>query len=131
MKRLLVTLSHPDHAGMLRAIRVLLEAGPRHGWELRLVVPEADPLLAAVGLPAAAVTVLPGLRGWRRWSGRLHLPATILRLARMARDADVLYSCTLSTLPHCLLAGRLAGRPQVVHVYSSYDDPSAYRKHLL
>src|SRR5262249_12288109 len=85
----------------------------------------------AVGLPADAVTVLPGLRGWRRWSARLQLPGTVIRLARLARDADVLYSCTLSSLPHCLFAGRLAGRPHVVHVYSSYDDPAAYRQPLL
>jgi glycosyltransferase involved in cell wall biosynthesis len=55
----------------------------------------------------------------------------VLRLARLARGADVLYACTLSSFPYCLLAGRLARVPQVVHVYSSYGDGAAYRKHLL
>src|SRR5207249_1820262 len=50
---------------------------------------------------------------------------------RLARGADVLYASTLSSFPYCLLAGRLARVPQVVHVYSSYGDGAAYRKHLL
>src|SRR5207249_3118585 len=44
---------------------------------------------------------------------------------------DLLYACTLSSFPYCLLAGRLARVPQVVHVYSSYDGARPYRKHLL
>ena len=131
MRRALVTLSHPDHAGMLRALKILVEAAPRNGWEMRIVVAAPDPLVAAVGLPPEIVSYLPGLRGWRRLANRLTLPATILRLARMARDADVLYACTLSTFPHSLFAGRVARRPPVTHVYSSYVEPGPYRKHLL
>src|SRR5206468_2668804 len=82
-------------------------------------------------IPEARVTYLPALRRWRAWPARLALPATVLRLARLARGADVLYACTLSSFPYCLFAGRLARVPQVVHVYSSYGDGAAYRKHLL
>jgi len=131
VRRALVTLSHPDHAGMLRALRVLVDAAPAHGWEMRIVLAAPHPNVAAAGLPPAIVSYLAGLRGWRRLANRLTLPATILRLARMARDADVLYACTLSTFPHSLFAGRLARRPQVTHVYSSYEEPGPYRKHLL
>jgi len=131
MKRALVTLGHPDHAGMLRALRVLDAAAPRYGWELRFVLAGPHPQVAAEGLPVARVTYLPALRRWRAWPARLALPATVLRLARLARGADVLYACTLSSFPYCLFAGRLARVPQVVHVYSSYGDGAAYRKHLL
>jgi glycosyltransferase involved in cell wall biosynthesis len=37
----------------------------------------------------------------------------------------------LSSFPYCRLAGRLARRPQVVHVYSSYGEARPYRKHRL
>jgi glycosyltransferase involved in cell wall biosynthesis len=87
--------------------------------------------VAAEGLPADRVAYLPALRRWRSAAARLALPAAVLRLARLARGADVLYACTLSSFPYCLLAGRLAGVPHVVHVYSSYPDPRPYRKHLL
>ena len=50
MRRALVTLSHPDHAGMLRALKILVEAAPRNGWEMRIVLAAPDPLVAAVGL---------------------------------------------------------------------------------
>src|SRR5207249_4526387 len=78
---------------------------------------------------AAPSTASP--RRPRAWPARLALPAAVLRLARLARGADILYACTLSSFPYCLLAGRLARVPQVVHVYSSYGDGAAYRKHLL
>lgn len=131
MKRALVTLGHPDHAGMVRALEILDAAASRHGWELRFVVAARDPLIAASTLPADRITVLPALRRWRRVTSRLTLPRDVLRLARLARDTDVLYACTLSSFPYCLLAGRLARRPQVAHVYSSYGDARPYRKHLL
>jgi glycosyltransferase involved in cell wall biosynthesis len=131
MKRALVTLGHPDHAGMLRALKVLDDAAPRHGWELRFVLAAPDPLVAATGLAGARIRYLPALRRWRRWTARLALPLSVLRLAYLARDADLLYACTLSSFPYCLLAGRLLGRPQVAHVYSSYGDAAPYRKHLL
>jgi glycosyltransferase involved in cell wall biosynthesis len=131
MKRAVVTLGHPDHAGMLRALATLDRAAPGHGWELRFVLSGPSPLVATEGLPADRVAYLPALRRWRSAAARLALPAAVLRLARLARGADVLYACTLSSFPYCLLAGRLAGVPHVVHVYSSYSDPRPYRKHLL
>src|SRR5207247_528807 len=131
MKRALVTLGHPDHAGMLRALRILDDAAPRHGWELRFVLAGPHAQVAKEGLAAERVTYLPALRRWRAWPARLALPGAVLRLARLARGADVLYACTLSSFPYCLLAGWLARVPRVVHVYSSYGDGAAYRKHLL
>jgi glycosyltransferase involved in cell wall biosynthesis len=131
VKHAVVTLAHPDHAGMLRALKVLLEAGPRHGWELTLVFPEFTPVASAVGLPPDRILYLPGLRGWRRWGALALLPRTVASLVRLARDADLLYACTLSSFPPTYLAGRVARRPQVVHVYSSYEDGAAYRKHWL
>ena len=85
MKRAVVTLAHPDHAGMLRALKVLLEAAPRHGWELRFVFPEPSPVAGAIGLPAERITYLPGIRGWRRVGTRLALPRTVAAPARLAR----------------------------------------------
>ncbi len=131
MKRALVTLGHPGHAGMLRALKVLDDAAATHGWSLHFVLSDPHPLVAGSGLPAARITYLPAVRRWRRWSSRLTLPRDVLRLARQARGMDVLYACTLSSFPYCLLAGRLVRVPQVVHVYSSYGDGAPYRKHLL
>lgn len=131
MRRVLVTLAHPQHAGMLRALRVLEDAAPHHGWELSYAFPSSDPLLASVGIPAERTAIIPGLGGWRRWQTRLTLPAAVLRLASLARAADVMYSTTLSTFPHCWLAGRMTGVQTVVHVYSSYGTARPYRKHWL
>jgi glycosyltransferase involved in cell wall biosynthesis len=131
MKRAIVTLGHPDHAGMLRALRVLDDAAARHGWELRFVLSGRHPLVEAVGLPRERTSYLPALRRWRSVAARLTLPVTVARLARLARGADLFYACTLSSFPYCLLAGRRARIPQVVHVYSSYGDGGPYRKHLL
>jgi len=131
MRRALVTLGHPQHAGMLRALSVLEGAAPRHGWELRYALSAAPQTMAAATLPPERMAVLPGLEGWRRPRSRLALPATCLGLARLARGADLLYACTLSTFPQCWLTGSLLRRPQVVHVYSSYANPRPYRKHLL
>jgi glycosyltransferase involved in cell wall biosynthesis len=131
VKKAVVTLAHPQHAGMLRALRILDDAAAAHGWTLHFAVPEPHPLLAATGLDPARTTVVPGLGRWRRWRGRLAAPFVVRRLAGLARDASVFYSETLSTFPYCWLAGRLTGVPTVVHVYSSYPKPRPYRKHWL
>jgi len=131
MKRALVTLGHPGHAGMLRALKVLDDAATRHGWSLCFALAGPHPLVAACELPPERITYLPALRRWRHWSTRVTLPVDARRLARLARDADLLYACTLSSFPYCFHAGRLARVPQVVHVYSSYADAAPYRKHLL
>jgi glycosyltransferase involved in cell wall biosynthesis len=131
MKRLLVTLAHPQHAGMLRALRVLDDAAASHGWTMRYAFPEDHALLDVTGIPRTRTSFLAGLGRWRGLRGRLSLPRAVAGLTRLAREADVVYSETLSSFPHCFLAGRLAGRPQVVHVYSSYGDPRPYRKHWL
>ena len=131
MKRLAVTLAHPQHAGMLRALRVIADAAPEHGWELRYVVPAWNDLITSSGIPREHVAVVPGLGRWRRSVERLKLPLTLARLGRAVRGADALYSTTLSTFPHCWYAGRMLGVPQVVHVYSSYGEARPYRKHLL
>ena len=130
MKRLIATLAHPGHAGMLRALAVLEGASARYGWQMRYVVPAMHPLVPQ-HLPAARTHVVRGLGGWRRWYTRLAQGLVVHQLARLAAEADLLYSVTLSTFPFCALAGRRTDRPQVVHVYSSYGAPEPYRKHLL
>ena len=94
-------------------------------------MPALPPTLAGSSLPRERITVIPGLAHWRELGGTLALPGTVLRLRRLARDAHVFYSETLSTLPFCLLAGGLLGIRSVVHVYSSYGSPRPYRKHWL
>jgi glycosyltransferase involved in cell wall biosynthesis len=131
MRRLAVTLAHPQHAGMLRALRVIADAAPDHGWELRYVLPAWHELVAQSGIPREHVAIVPGLGRWRRLGERLRAPLTAARLAAVARGASAFYSTTLSTFPHCWLAGRRLGIPTVVHVYSSYGEPRPYRKHLL
>jgi glycosyltransferase involved in cell wall biosynthesis len=131
MRRALVTLGHPQHAGMVRALAVLDGAAAEHGWRLDYVMPSPPPPVAGVALPSDRITTLPGLRHWREVAGLVTLPATVLRLCRLARGADLLYSETLSTFPFCVLAGRLLGVPQIVHVYSSYGSARPYRKHWL
>jgi glycosyltransferase involved in cell wall biosynthesis len=131
MKRAVVALGHPQHAGMVRALAVLEQAAPAHGWTLEYVMPSRPAALAGASLPAERITVLPGLAHWREPSGALALPATVARLARAARGASVFYSETLSTFPFCVMAGWLTGVPHVVHVYSSYGSARPYRKHWL
>lgn len=130
MKTVLVTLGHPDHAGMLRALATLEGCAARHGWSLRyaFAAPAGD---IAAGVASARISYLPLLRGWRRWPVGLRLAVAGRQLARQAREVDLLYACTLSSFPPCELAGRLAGRPHIVHVYSSYGDPRSYQKHRL
>jgi glycosyltransferase involved in cell wall biosynthesis len=131
MKRLFVTLAHPQHAGMWRALRVLADAAPAHGWELRYAVPAWHDLVGTTGIVAEHVQVVPGLGAWRRAGERMRLPLTLARLVAGARGATALYSTTLSTFPQSWLAGRLVGAPAIVHVYSSYGSARPYRKHWL
>src|SRR5262249_44708563 len=72
-----------------------------------------------------------GIGAGRRGGGRLRRVLAVRRLTQLARRADLLYSVTLSSFPPCVLAGRRARVPQVVHVYSSYVDGRSYRKHWL
>src|SRR6185369_9755205 len=104
VKRLMVTLAHPQHAGMLRALRILADAAPTYGWELRYAMPSWHALVATIGIPREQVSVVPGLGGWRRSVERLRSPLTIARLCRAARGAHAFYSTTLSTFPHCWYA---------------------------
>lgn len=130
MRTAVAVLAHPQHAGMLRALAVLDGAAPRHGWQLRFVVAGPHPLVDSL-LPAARTTVVPGLGSWRSWRGRLFRRRIVGELSRIARDADLLYSVTLSSFPFCLFAGERLGIPRITHVYSSYGEPGPYRKHLL
>jgi hypothetical protein len=131
MKRAVVTLGHPQHAGMLRALEILDRAAPEYGWQLEYALPSHPLAIAGGGLPPQRVHVLPGLAHWRELRGLAALPQTVRRLCRLARGASVFYSETLSTFPFCVLAGRILGIPQVVHVYSSYGNARPYRKHWL
>lgn len=131
MRRAVVLLAHPEHAGMLRALKVLHDAAPRRGWTMDYVFPSCPPLVAEVGLPTDAVRVVPGVADWRRWRRLLALPATLRAVGATVAGADVIYSETLSTFPLAWLAGRRRGIPQVVHVYSSYGEARPYRKHWL
>jgi glycosyltransferase involved in cell wall biosynthesis len=131
MKRAVVTLGHPQHAGMVRALEILDRAAPAHGWRLDYVMPSRPDAVAGAGLASDRITVLPGLGHWREPRGLLALPFTVSRLCRVARGAQIFYSETLSTFPFCVLAGRLLGIGSVVHVYSSYGSARPYRKHWL
>jgi len=131
MRRVVATLAHPEHAGMLRALKVLHDAAPSRGWSMDYVMPSCPPLVAEVGLPPEAVQVVPGLADWRRWRHLIRTPWTLRRLGDAVAGADVIYSETLSTFPRSWVAGRRAGIPQVVHVYSSYGRARPYRKHWL
>lgn len=130
-RRGVVVLGHPGHAGMLRAARVLDEAAAAHGWALEFVLAEGRALADHVGLPRERTRYLPALAGSRHWTQRLLRRVAAGRLARLVAGADLLYACTLSSFPLCWAGARRLRIPVVVHVYSSYDHPSAYRKHGL
>lgn len=130
-RRVVAALAHPNHAGMLRALKVLHDAAPARGWSMDYVMPSCPPLVAEVGLPPEAVRVIRGLADWRRLRHVLRMPATLRALGAAVEGADVIYSETLSTFPLCWLVGRRRRVPQVVHVYSSYGEPRPYRKHWL
>jgi glycosyltransferase involved in cell wall biosynthesis len=116
---------------MWRALRILADAAPSYGWELRYAVPARHELIAATGIEPEHVQVVPGLGAWRRATERVRLPLTIGRLVAAARGATAFYSTTLSTFPQCWLAGGILGIPTVAHVYSSYGSARPYRKHWL
>ena len=108
---------------MLRALKVLVDAAPRHGWELTLVLSAEIRWSRRIGLPPERIAYLPGLRGWRRWSGpasRSRSTSPVWRAWRATPTSSTPARCRASRL---LVTGRtLARRPQVVHVYSSYED---------
>ena len=97
MRRALVTLAHPQHAGMLRALRVLDDAAPAHGWELRYAFPAcARPARRRSAFRASARDDRAGARrAGGGWPGALVLP-DVLRARRGSRAAP-----TSSTRPRC------------------------------
>jgi glycosyltransferase involved in cell wall biosynthesis len=131
VKRAVVTLAHPAHAGMLRALGVLEQASGRHGWEMHYVCSATPAPVAGGMLPPERLAIIPGIGAGRRTGGRLRRLLAVRKLTQLARGADVLYSVTLSSFPPCVIAGRRAGVPPVVHVYSSYVNGRSYRKHGL
>lgn len=116
----------------MRSLASLAAGAPRHGWRLQFVFPYPHEQIVETGL-AAGCCYVPGVHRWRRTSGRLALPRILWRLTRAIRHNHVrlVYSATLSTLPYALLAARLCRIDEIVHVYSSYDSPTFYRKHWL
>lgn len=132
-RRALALLAHPGHAGMLRALAALEGGAARRGWQLRYVLPAPPQEVAGAELPAERTVVVPALGRWRTARGLLGRPGACLSLVRLVSTerVDLLYSCTLSTLPACLAVSRVARVPHVVHVYSGYAEPRSYRKHGL
>ena len=133
MRRALVTLAHPQHAGMLRALRVLDDAAPRARLGAAVRLPARAPAARRDGHPRRADRRSSrGSARWRRHGRARGSPATSLRLARLARGADVLYSTTLSTLP-ALPSGGSARAPPAggARVLELRRGPRPYRKHWL
>src|SRR5437762_538382 len=65
MRRALVTLGHPDHAGMPRALKVLDGAGPRHGWQPRFVLAGARAALGGFAAGTRAHVLYNGVAAER------------------------------------------------------------------
>jgi glycosyltransferase involved in cell wall biosynthesis len=117
----------------MRSLACLDRAAGRFGWELHFVFPPTGgSQVEAVGLGARA-RYCAGIHHWRRLGGRLRLPLLLATLAREVRrhDAQVVYCATLSSFPYACLAARTCGVGELVHVYSSYEDGTQYRKHWL
>jgi glycosyltransferase involved in cell wall biosynthesis len=131
-RRALVLMAHPGHAGIMRSLAALDRGAAASGWELSFAFPRADPVIQATRLDRRACYV-PAFNRWRRLGGRVRLPLVLAALVRelRRRRADLVYSATLSSFPYGLLAARACGAADVVHVYSSYDDPDPYRKYWL
>lgn len=129
--RVLVAHPFPDLYGadrmLLQALRGLARAG-----EVVIVAPEPGPLLATLSGAGYRfrVSPFPVLRRAVLSPGPLlrmgvGLPLHLARLRRLLREerADLLYVNTL-TLPHWLLAGKLAGLPVVCHVHEAPENLS-------
>ncbi|HXG01794.1 MAG TPA: glycosyltransferase family 4 protein [Candidatus Binatia bacterium] len=83
------------------------------------------------GPPGAVTTVvLPGLADARTGRSLLRLPATLARLARVARHhrVRIVHSLRGSTTISALLLSRFLGIPHVCHVRFQYEDPARYQK---
>lgn len=132
VKRAVVLMGHPGHGGLMRSLGSLNDAAARFGWELHFVFPAPDVQVDATGLNVRACYV-SGLHRWRRLSGRARGPLVLSRLIREMRrhGAVLMYSATLSSFPYGFLAARLCRIGEIVHIYSSYDDATPYRKHWL
>jgi glycosyltransferase involved in cell wall biosynthesis len=132
LRRAVVLMAHPGHAGIMRGLGTLHAGARDFGWELCFVFPGADPQVTAAGLGGQACYVT-GLHRWRQLAGRLRLPLIVGALARAVRRqrAALVYSATLSTFPYGWLAARLCGVAAAVHIYSSYGSAAPYRKYWL
>lgn len=132
ISKVLVAHPYPDRYGadrmLVTAIRSLLD----DGIEVLVRVPETGPLLEAFELHAipCRVGAFPVLRkALLRPASLAHLwlgaPVAVLQMVRELRRErpDVVYVNTL-TLPHWLLAARLAGIPSVCHVREAEEQLS-------
>jgi len=119
-----------DKYGSDRALLDLVRGVSAQGWEIRVVVPYLGPLVAELESLGADVTVAP-VGAPRRVYGPLEwvrfmfcdLPASTLRVARLARKSDLVHVNTAPTLGGALGA-KLGRRPLVWHIRESFRDNS-------
>jgi glycosyltransferase involved in cell wall biosynthesis len=129
MSRIVVAHPFPDLYGADRSLQSAIAALRDEGHDVVVVIPEHGPLVQALQADGVTVEILrfPVVRRavLRPAALPLFLLATpwhVVRLARFVRRrrADVVYVNTL-TLPHWLMAARIAGRPALCHVHEAQE----------
>jgi glycosyltransferase involved in cell wall biosynthesis len=127
MKSVLVAHPHPDLYGADRVLLEAIDALTTEGVAVRVVVPEAGPLLELFDERSISYDIVPFpviRKALLKPAsiGRLGatLPRDVRRLRRLIDEMrpDLVYVNTL-TLPHWLLASRLAGVASLCHVHES------------
>lgn len=129
VRRILVAHPFPDLYGSDRALLNALRALGDRGYQVTVVVPEPGPLLAVLAQEGVPVDVVPFpvlrravLRPAQLARFVLSAPWHTARLVRLVRrrSPDVVYVNTL-TLPHWLVACRLARVPMLCHVREAQE----------
>ncbi len=129
MSRIVVAHPFPDLYGADRSLQSAIAALRDAGHDVVVVVPEQGPLVQALEADGVTVEIqrFPVVRRAVLRPKALPLflvttPWHVARLARLIRRrrADVVYVNTL-TLPHWLLAARLARCPSLCHVHEAQE----------
>jgi glycosyltransferase involved in cell wall biosynthesis len=129
VRRVVVAHPYPDRYGADRMLVAALRSLVDDGVDVAVRVPETGPLLETLREQQIPYDVAPFpvlrkalLRPWPLARLMVATPLAVSRLLRELRRQrpDVVYVNTL-TLPHWLLAARLAGVPSVCHVREAED----------